>query len=259
MGTGDQLIRLRALVLASLVAGCGKADVPPPAPGEWTEPITGMVLVEIPAGTFVMGSPRYEPGREAQEQQHEVVISRAFLLGKFEVTQRQWQAVMGRNPSAFVSDSGDLPVEQVNWFEVQDFVQRLSSRTPGSRFRLPTEAEWEYACRAGTTTAYSTGSSLTPEQANYSTKHTSTVGSFPANAWALHDMHGNVWEWTQDEHCPYASGRAVDPSGGCSSPLKVIRGGSWYFQNDSARCALRYTHRPEDRGFSLGFRVVRDK
>jgi len=244
--------RLDALVAVLLFAGCGSR------PGDWIEPTTGMVFVEIPAGTFVMGSPAGEPGREAQERQHDVVISHAFLLGKYEVTQRQWKAVMGRNPSNFTGGSGDLPVEQVNWPEVQSFLGRLNSRTPGSRFRLPTEAEWEYACRAGTKTAYSTGESLTPAQANYSTKQTSAVGSFAANAWGIHDMHGNVWEWTQDEHCPYAGGRAVDPTSACGSPLKVIRGGSWYFAADSARCALRYTHRPDDRGFSLGFRVARE-
>jgi formylglycine-generating enzyme len=244
--------RLFVFVAASIVAGCTTA------PREWVEPTTGMVFVEIPSGSFVMGSPRDEARREAQEAQHGVVISHPFFLGKYEVTQQQWQAVMGGNPSTFTGD-GDRPVEQVNWGEVQDFMQRLNMRTSGGHFRLPTEAEWEYACRAGTTTAYSTGGSLPPEHANVSTKQTSRVGSYPANVWGLHDMHGNVWEWTQDEHCPYPDGSAVDPRGACGSSLKVIRGGSWYFDADSARCALRYTHRPADRGFSLGFRVVREQ
>ena len=226
-----------------------------------------MIFVEIPAGRFVMGSPLDEPERESQEGQHEVTISRAFWMGKFEVTQRQWESVMGGNPSWFAKSGGDFPVERVSYNGIRDFLDRLAARAPGNRFRLPTEAEWEYACRAGTTTAFSVGHTLTREQANIGDLATAAprregstrrVGSFPANAWGLHDMHGNVWEWTEDDHCPYAGGAATDPLARCGGELKVIRGGSWYFEADSARCALRYTHRPVDVGFSLGFRVVRE-
>ena len=199
-----------------------------------------------------MGSPSDEAGREPSEAQHPVTIRKPFWMGKFEVTQAEWQAVMGGNPSSFHASGGDFPVEQVNWFEVHEFLKRLAARAPGNRFRLPTESEWEYACRAGTTTAYNTGSTLTREQANIAMSattapaergQTTRVGSFPPNPWGLYDMHGNVWEWTDDD----------------AGPLKIIRGGSWYFGADSARCALRYTHRPQDRGFSLGFRVVREQ
>jgi len=244
---------LKALCLALVVcfaAACGPNGAA--ASKIWVEPTTGMAFVSIPAGSFTMGSPPGEAGREPGEVPHVVTMPRSFWMGKFEVTQTEWQAVMGGNPSSFSASGGDFPVEQVNWFEVHAFLTRLAARTPGNRFRLPTEAEWEYACRAGTTTAYSTGPTLTRGQANITASattapaergQTTRVGSFPPNPWGLYDMHGNVWEWTDDD----------------AGPLKIIRGGSWYFGADSARCALRYTHRPQDRGFSLGFRVVREQ
>ena len=141
-----------------------------------------------------MGSPAGEAGREPGEVQHVVTMPRSFWMGKFEVTQAEWQAVMGGNPSTFSASGGDFPVEQVNWFEVHEFLTRLAARAPGNRFRLPTEAEWEYACRAGTTTAYSTGPTLTREQANITASattapaergQTTRVGSFPPNPWGL--------------------------------------------------------------------------
>jgi formylglycine-generating enzyme required for sulfatase activity len=234
-------------------------------PGRWVEPATGMAFVEIPAGTFTMGSPGDEPGREAQERQHAVTISRSFWLGAYEVTQAEWRRVMGTNPSRFTSLDDSRPVEHVTWYEAHEFLDRLTARSPGHTFRLPTEAEWEFACRAGTTSAYSVGSALTRADANIAPSpdtpvsargQTMRVGSFRPNAWGLFDMHGNVWEWTADDHCRYPEGPVTDPVGACGAPLKVIRGGSWYFAADSARCALRYTHRAQDRGFSLGFRAV---
>jgi formylglycine-generating enzyme required for sulfatase activity len=157
----------------------------------------------------------------------------------------------------------------VSWFDVQRFLVRLSGLS-GHRLRLPTEAEWEYACRAGTSGAFSTGAALSAEQANYDGRYPLPGGpagryrgapvpvrSFAPNALGLYDMHGNVWEWCQDEFCPYPAGPAVDPVGRCGATLRVIRGGSWAFDADSARCALRYTHRPQDSGYSLGFRLVR--
>ncbi|MGE4162543.1 MAG: formylglycine-generating enzyme family protein [Vicinamibacterales bacterium] len=226
-----------------------------------------MVFARLEPGTFTMGTPENETGREPQEQQHPVRLSDAFWLGVFEVTQHEWQAVMGTNPSHFPDPSGRRPVENVTWVEVHRFLDRLTARAPGNRFRLPTEAEWEYACRAGTTGAYGTGPAFGPPHGNVAASitrsmagdgQTTEVGAFPPNAWGLHDMQGNVWEWTADAHCPYPDGAVVDPAPACDSPLKVIRGGSWYFEADSARCGLRYTHNPDDRGFSLGFRVVRE-
>ena len=210
-----------------------------------------------------MGSPLAEPFRETQETAHGARSERAFWLATHEVTQRQWLQIMGTNPSHFGSDA-ERPVESVNWHEVQEFLERLNAGRPDGQFRLPTEAEWEYACRAGTASAFHTGAALDPRDANVAADieesmagrgSTQRVGSFPPNAWGLYDMHGNVWEWTADDHCPYPAGDHQSPS--CGGPLKVIRGGSWYYEADSARCALRYTHRPQDRGFSLGFRLAR--
>jgi formylglycine-generating enzyme required for sulfatase activity len=228
-----------------------------------------MEFVLVPSGRFTMGSPPGELGREPREVPHGVAISRPFYMGIHEVTQRQWQQVMGSKPSWFHACGPDCPVERVSWRDVQAFIARLE-RLSSQRFRLPTEAEWELACRGGTATPFHTGADLTTEQANFDgegpygnsppgrfRRSTTKVGTFPPNALGLHDMHGNVWEWTQDWHCPYPAGPVTDPVGTCSTDFKVIRGGSWYFDANSARCALRYTHRPQDSGFSLGFRLVR--
>jgi formylglycine-generating enzyme required for sulfatase activity len=239
-------------------------------PVVWKEPHTGIELVRLPAGHFTMGGAPGEPGREGQEVRHEVTLRSPFYLGRYEITQGQWQQVMAANPSSFTDCGADCPVEQVSWLDVQEFIQRLE-RLSGERFRLPTEAEWEYACRAGTTGPFSTGDHLSTDDANYDGHYpyaedppgiyrarTTPVGSFAPNAWGLYDLHGNVWEWIEDRHCPYPEGPVVDPVGDCSSKLRVIRGGSWYFNAESARCALRYTHRPQDIGPSLGFRLARD-
>ena len=228
---------------------------------------SGIELVLLPAGEFVMGSPDGEPGREPQEVAHRVRLSKSFYLGVSEVTQRQWTSVMGTNPSHFAECGPECPVERVTFHDVEEFLSRLNARSAGG-FRLPTEAEWEYACRAGGTEAFGHRPTLSDADANidgrfpYATSPgqegtgTKPVGRFAANPWGLVDMAGNVWEWTSDWHCPYA-GDARDPIGGCESPHRVIRGGSWKFDGNSARCGLRYTHRPQDRGFSLGFRVAR--
>jgi formylglycine-generating enzyme required for sulfatase activity len=236
-----------------------------PSASVYVEPATGMRFVEVPAGHFVMGSPESEVDREAQETRHDVILSHAFWLGQYEVTQEQWRRVMGTAPSHFAGAAANLPVENVNWFEVGEFLRRLAAISPGNRFRLPTEAEWEYACRGGTRTAFASGEGLTPADANIAATpetaaagKTMPVGSFAPNAWQIYDLHGNVWEWTADEYCPYAGGPVTDPTPGCGAALKVIHGGSWRFLADSARCALRYTHRPQDRGPSLGFRIVRE-
>lgn len=239
----------------------------------WSEPVTGMVFIELPPGRFAMGSPPSEPLREPGERLHPVEITRSYWIGRTEVTQAQWQRVMGGDPSRF-GGVGELPVESVNWFEIEVFLERLAGLSPGNRFRLPTEAEWERACRAGSATAFAWGDVLVSERANFDASDPSPlsprgsalgrptpVASFPPNAWGLFDLHGNVWEWCADEPCPYPAATdtlEVDPLGACGSRLKVIRGGSWHFAADSARCALRYTHAPSDRGSSLGFRVLRE-
>lgn len=245
---------------AMLVAAVGCA---PPA-GSWTEPISGMTFVLVPAGAFTMGS-----DGTAEELPHRVTLSHSFYLGTHEVTQAEWRAVTGKSPSHFADCGPTCPVENVNWHDVQDFLERLQALS-GTAFRLPTEAEWEHACRAGTTTPFNTGENLTTNQANYHGQFPiagapgvfrgtpTPVGSFAPNAFGLFDMHGNVWEWTASEHCPYAAADVTDPTPACGAALKSIRGGSWLFNADSARCAARYTHAPKDLGMSLGFRVARD-
>jgi formylglycine-generating enzyme required for sulfatase activity len=231
------------------------------------DPLTGMTFVEIPAGRFTMGSSSDEPQRGADEALHDVEITKPFLLSRFETTQQEWRTIMGTAPSHFAECGPRCPVENVTFFDVQQFLAKLNERSASAgstltlRYRLPTEAEWEYACRAGTTAAYSTGDTLTSAKANYKTKSPTPVGSFALNPWGLADMHGNVWEWTSDWYGAYRDTAAenIDPHGPESGDKRVIRGGSWYFDADSARCALRYTHRPQDKGFSLGFRVAADR
>jgi len=241
---------------------------------------TGMTLVEIPPGRFTMGSAASEAGRNDDESLHDVEITRPFLMGQYEVTQQEWRTVMGTSPSRFKDCGARCPVENVSFFDVQQFLTKLSARAALAtsaaplRYRLPTEAEWEYACRAHTTGPFSTGENLTTAQGNYNGKQPygtfpagdfrqkpTPVGLFPPNPWGLADMHGNVWEWTSDRYGPYGETAAanIDPHGPSSGETRVIRGGSWYFDANSARCALRYTHAAQDRGFSLGFRVAADR
>ena len=172
-----------------------------------------MTFAWIPPGTFLMGSPPEEPERGENEKQHSVTLSQGFYLGIHAVTQAQWKTVMGNNPSH--SKGKDRPVEQVSWDDCQEFCAKLSQKD-GKRYGLPTEAEWEYACRAGTTTPFYFGETIDPDQVNYDGnfpygkgtkreygRRTTSVGSFSPNAWGLFDMHGNVWEWCQDEYRPY--------------------------------------------------------
>ena len=245
------------------------------------DPVSGMTFVEIPAGRFTMGSAASETGRNDDETLHDVTISKPFLLARYEATQQDWRAIVGTAPSTFTGCGARCPVESVTFADVQQFLQKLTDRgktaassdQPALRYRLPTEAEWEYACRAGTTGPFSTGEGLTTSQANFNGKFPYgaappgeyrqkpvPVGSLGLNPWGLADMHGNVWEWTADWYAPYAesSSENIDPHGPPSGEKRVIRGGSWYFDANSARCGLRYTHAPKDKGFSLGFRVAAD-
>ena len=243
-----------------------------PATVHVVEPKTGMTLAPIAAGSFMMGSPLDERSRGADEVPHRVTLTRPFLLGRYEVTQEEWRAVMGTLPSHFSECGPRCPVERINYLEIDEFLRRLNAGSDGLRYRLPTEAEWEYACRAGTTTPFSTGANLTTDQANYNgtfpygdfargiyRARPTPAGTFQPNRWGISDMHGNVWEWTADWYGGYPDGPVEDPRGAPAGTKKVIRGGSWYFDANSARCALRYTHSPRDRGFSLGFRVAADR
>jgi formylglycine-generating enzyme required for sulfatase activity len=224
----------------------------------------------IPAGQFRMGSPVTESERFSDEgPQHVVTISQGYWMFDTAVTQELWRAVIGKNPSRFSGDR--LPVERVTWHDCQQFVTQLSKLVPDSSFALPTEAQWEYACRAGTVTPFSYGNQITPEQVNYDGNYpysngskglyrqkTVPVGSLPANPWGLFEMHGNVREWCMDGQRRYDDQPITDPVGPMAPGAdRLIRGGSWYDNARHARSASRFAIDPGDRDGSLGFRCVR--
>jgi len=211
-------------------------------------------MVLIPAGKFMMGSPVTEKNRDDNEKQHEVTLTKPFYMGKYEVTQKQYQAMMGKNPSKIKGDK--LPVTEVSWLDCQDFIKKLNVITNGS-YRLPSEAEWEYACRAGTSTVYSFGDSLTKSDANYGGSDTKAVGSYKPNAFGLYDMHGNVWEWCEDWKANYTKEAVVDPKGPTTGKVRILRGGSFYDGTSLARSSFRGEYAPDDRFVNDGFRLAR--
>jgi formylglycine-generating enzyme required for sulfatase activity len=263
----------------------------PPAPDD-EKTITnsiGMKLVLIPAGKFQMGSPETEEGRESKELQHEVSITRPFFMGAYETTQREWETVMQKkfNQSQFNSSRGgsyDHPVENMTWYMVVDFCKKLSElpdeKKAGRTYRLPTEAEWEYACRAGTKTPYHCGKSLSSKQANFNgnfpsggaekgdyLRKTEKVGSHAPNAWGLYDMHGNVAEWCSDYYDPkyFSDSPKEDPKGPAKGVFptdynkdfyRVVRGGCWVDEAVACRSAYRFRAMPHDAYRLIGFRVV---
>jgi len=234
-------------------------SMPPPAPRlPGNIPQEYFQFTRIPAGTFHMGSPASEANREADETQHEVTVSR-FEMQTTLVTQGLWQAVMGSNPSHF--KGADLPVDNVSWYDVQAFISKLNQKLGTNVYRLPTEAEWEYAARAGTTTRFWTGEKLTTDQANFNNSRgkTTPVKTFAPNPWGLYDMAGNLWEWVQDWYGNYPSGSVADPTGPSTGSRRVIRGGSWYDHAKVCRSAYRYGYDPgaRDDGNLLGFRLSR--
>jgi formylglycine-generating enzyme required for sulfatase activity/uncharacterized caspase-like protein len=206
---------------------------PPEAPKTLRNSI-GMEFVPIPAGTFQMGSNDWD-ARDDEKPVHRVHITQPFYLGKYEVTQGQWLVVMGTNLSKFAGDP-NLPVESVSWDDVQEFIRRLNNQAGGTTYRLPTEAEWEYAARAGTTTRWSFGDDAN-QLGRYAWyegnagRRTHPVVQLQPNAWGLYDMYGNVWEWVQDWYGKYASDAAVDPAGPSTGSSRVIRGGCWLWLN----------------------------
>jgi formylglycine-generating enzyme required for sulfatase activity len=239
----------------------------------------GMKLVLLPEGRFSMGSPSTETERDLDEGPvHEVVLTRPFLLGVYPVTQRQYEKLMGTNPSHFTHGRGggpDYPVEKVSWEEAVEFCRRLSAlpeeSAAGRVYRLPTEAEWEYACRAGTTTPVTFGPSLSSRMANFNGRYpyggamkdryleqTTRVGSYPANAWGLYDMHGNVSEWCADwyEEKYYRQSPREDPRGPAQGTKKVARGGSCLSLGRFCRSAYRFGVLPTNRDLDVGFRVA---
>jgi formylglycine-generating enzyme required for sulfatase activity len=225
-------------------------------------------LVSIKPKTFMMGSPSAERGRSDRETQHVVTLSRAFQLGKYPVTQKQWQAVTGYNPSYFnppnwKSCNSDCPVESVSWTDCQQFISRLNTLLKGMEFRLPTEAEWEYACRAGTLGAKYGDLDKIAWYARNSLYSTHPVGQKEPNAWGLYDMIGNVFEWCQDWTGNYPSEPVVDPQGPSSGSTRICRGSSWRQREFAAfgPISLRSAHRdgdyPSTRRNNLGLRLAR--
>jgi formylglycine-generating enzyme required for sulfatase activity len=207
----------------------------------------------------MMGSPEGEAERDNDEVQYRVKLTKGFWMGKYEVTQKQWTAILGTNPSHFKGDN--LPVEEVSWNDVQRFLGGLNAKignTDGGQMALPTEAQWEYACRAGEQGSYSGGT--IDEVAWYddnSGVKTHSVGSKKPNAWGLHDMHGNVWEWCRDLYGEYPKGLLTDPIGAATGTSRVVRGGSWFSGADGCRAAYRSYNTPSSAYYDLGFRVAR--
>jgi len=251
---------------------------PAPAPVSRTDRFTnsiGQEFVYIEPGSFMMGSPENEPGHDSDEKQHKVTLTKGFYMQTTEVTQGQWKAIMGNNPSSFKECGDNCPVENVSWDDAQEFIKKLS-RKEGKEYRLPTEAEWEYAARAGTQTAYHWGNQaecskmmfendpgssetkcvdyvkgrgLTPDS-------TAPVKSYPANSWGLYDMHGNVWEWCADWYGDYPAGSVTNPEGSSTGSNRVKRGGSWYYYAGNCRSAYRGHFTPSAGSGVLGFRLV---
>jgi formylglycine-generating enzyme required for sulfatase activity len=285
---------ITALAMILSIMACG-GDTPDDASGAVADAGVGQVIdsvgrfVRIEPGTFTMGSPEGELGRQDDEIQHAVTLTRAFLLQATEVTQGEYSALMRGNPSAFTDCGVDCPVEQVRWFDATAYANAVSA-TEGlapcydasgevvggatvydcEGYRLPTEAEWEYAARAGTTTATYRGNlSGDPfscvRQANLDLiawhcgnlgDMAQPVGGKQANAWGLYDMLGNVWEWTHDWYGEYG-GPVTDPSGAASGSYRVVRGGSWGFLAVDARAAMRGYVDPDGGIFYRGFRLAR--
>jgi sulfatase modifying factor 1 len=238
----------------------------------------GMEFVLIPSGRFLMGSPPDEPYRDKREIQHEVTISKPFYMQTTEVTIKQWQKVMGRPWYYFFRrPKGDqnFPVTRICQYDIQKFLERLNRMGEGT-YRLPTEAEWEYACRAGSAMAYSWGDRIECSRAMYANNdHGSDdcveaaralgvpvnspapVKSYPPNAWGLYDMHGNVWEWCQDWFGLYSAAPQKDPQGPDTGDVRVRRGGGWFSEKYSLRSANRAYGHPASRLSTTGFRVVR--
>lgn len=235
-----------------------------------------MSFVLIPSGTFTMGSPTNEPHRGSSEVRHQVTISKPFYMQTTEVTVKQWHSIMGRRMMVYQQGADNIPVTRVSWFDCMKFIKRLNKLGQG-KYRLPTEAEWEYAARAGTSTAYSWGDTIDCEKAmygNHSFKHDvcqlyyrsiglqmdqpAPVKTYKPNPWGLYDMHGNVWEWCMDWYGDYKKKPLTDPRGPESGNMRIRRGGSWFKYGYSCRSANRSFGHPATRYNTTGFRLVRE-
>jgi len=294
------IIAIIALALTACKSNPDPNKDTTPKAGDIIVSSTGIELAYIPAGTFTMGSPEEESTRTEERPQHQVTLAN-FYMGKYEVTQAQYQTVIGTNPSGFSSDPANgetqnkRPVERVSWYDALVFCNKLSvleGLTPaysingktdpaewgtiptdynatwdavaivtGSNgYRLPTEAQWEYACRAGTTTAYNTGDTISDNTGWYranSNSKTHEVGKKTANAWGLYDMHGNVFEWCWDWYGSYTSGAQTNPTGASSGSNRMVRGGSWTNSSGGVHSADRGGIEPYIQDDAFGFRLAR--
>lgn len=280
------LVPVTAAVLAIIGGFSLRVYADDKKPGdEWD--VAGVKLCWCPPGKFTMGSPASEPAHRDDEKQVEVTLTKGFWMAKYETTQGEWKRVVGKlpgKPTEELPEGDDLPVGDVNFAAAEDFCRRLTelglkdgTLEKGREFRLPTEAQWEYACRAGTTTATSFGDKLSTKQANFKNQPYNgaedgpsigkavNVGSYPPNAWGLHDMHGNTFEWCRDwYHVKLPGGadpdlyeaKATTPKNRDGTVSRVRRGGAWTDEGKYCRSALRLRYEPE-RGYDhIGFRVV---
>jgi len=252
-----------------------------PQTGQSAEPTfrntIGMEFALIPAGSFVMGSPENEKGRDSggREKQHTVILTKPVYMQTTEVTVAQWESIMGKKLIGWRRGAKDHPIIRVSWKDCQKFIKKLNARGEGV-YRLPTEAEWEYACRAGSKTAYVWGDAIDCSKAMYGNKERSgtcqlylqslnipsgkpaPVKTFAPYRWGLFDMHGNVWEWCQDRYGEYNKERAKDPIGPLKGSSRVRRGGSWISKDYDCRSANRAWAHPSNRTDITGFRLVRE-
>jgi formylglycine-generating enzyme required for sulfatase activity len=273
--SGKIWLWLGAALLAALFLGPAAAAEKQPPPPRVTNPL-GMEFALIQPGSFMMGAPPSEPGFRSKEVQHKVFISRPFYMQTTEVTLAQWRAVMGMGFMGMHRGGGNLPVTQVSYYQVQRFLEVLNSRGLG-RYRLPSEAEWEYSARAGSQTAYPWGDGISCQNAMYAnnpekrgdcvryyqrrglpTASPAPVKSFPPNDWGLYDMNGNLWEWVADWLGPYPKGPVSDPQGPTEGTWRVRRGGSWFSGPQMLRSANRNFAHPASKYNTLGFRLVKE-
>ena len=274
MGNIRYSIRLFSLVFAALIFN----SLSPLSVNALEKTMTNSIAMEfvlIPGGTFKMGSPQDESNRGRNEIEHQVTISKAFYMQTTEVTVKQWRAVMGKRFFFKKKGTDHMPVVKVSWQDCIDFIEKLNALNEGV-YRLPTEAEWEYACRAGSISAYAWGKTIDCNNAMYAnntlktdlcvsfaeskglpTDQPAPVKSYQPNVWGLYDMGGNVWEWCQDWDGPYGKDAVVDPKGSSSGSDRVRRGGSWYGPGARCRCANRNLSHPGNRYQTTGFRLIR--
>lgn len=241
-------ITLFALLATALLL----AQVAPAVADSFTDPYTGMAFTSVPGGCFTAGA---TDGNSDEKPLHDVCLS-PFYLGTYEVTQGEWRKVMGINPALFSNCGDDCPVDQVSWSDAMEFIYRLNQLT-GRSYRLPTEAEWEYACRGGTANRYCGDAvDAVAWHAGNSGNRAHPKGRKKPNSLGIFDMSGNVWEWVRDWHGRYPAQRQQDPTGPASGSSRVRRGGSWQYGVDKARAGWRSSGYQEDRAMDIGFRLA---